>query len=349
MPPANHIRPAATPVVPVVDYKALKVNELGRIPVLMYHAIGGPSVGGGPRYDKLGLNIRPETFQKQLEMMRAAGWYPINMRDALTPRIDAPAGKIPVVLTFDDARGSQFHFLKDGSLDRTCAVAIMEKFHTEHPDWPMRATFYVMGQSKWNPVPFYQPATEAKKLQYLVQHGYEVGNHSTSHRSFRTLSPDTLTWEMAECARYVRERAPEATMDTLALPYGSQPKKKAQWGALLKGTQGGTSYENRCILLAWGDPSYPPAHKKFDRMQITRMGSEPGFIEDWIKNLKPGREVSPYISDGDPNTLAIPRSAEPQLNRASLSGVRLVTWDDIPPSKAKPARSAKKSQAGSSR
>ncbi len=301
-------------------------NELGRIPILMYHAIGAPATRGA-RYDRQGLNIRPETFRNQLKLMYDAGWYPINMRDALSAHIDVPAGKIPVVLTFDDARGSQF-FYRKGRLDPTCAVAIMEDFHREHPDWPLRGTFYVMGASKWNPVPFYQDGLEAKKLQQLVKEGFEVANHSTSHRSMRRMNAGTLAWEMATCARYVKQREPAATMDTMALPYGDQPRDRKMWDVLLKGSDGGTSYENRCILLAWGGPAYPPVHKRFDRKQIPRMGSEPGYIESWIKRLKPGKEYSPYVSDGDPNALTVPRSKEKQVDLGKLDGARLVIWDD---------------------
>ncbi len=49
----------------------------------MYHAIGGPA-RKGVRYDTQGLNIAPETFRKQLDLMYAAHWHPVNMRDVLT-------------------------------------------------------------------------------------------------------------------------------------------------------------------------------------------------------------------------------------------------------------------------
>src|SRR2546423_355133 len=94
---------------------ALPPNELGCIPILEYHSIGGEAeFNDGVRYDKHGLNIAPETLERQLERMYAAGWYPVNMRDILTARIRVPRGRIPVVLTFDDARPSQFRYLPNG-------------------------------------------------------------------------------------------------------------------------------------------------------------------------------------------------------------------------------------------
>src|SRR5439155_21233890 len=59
-------------------------NELGRIPILEYHSIGGPpEFPNGPLYDVQGLNISPDIFRRQLKLMHSAGWYPINMRAAL--------------------------------------------------------------------------------------------------------------------------------------------------------------------------------------------------------------------------------------------------------------------------
>lgn len=301
----------------------VKPNEVGSIPVLMYHSVGAP---GG--YDSEGLNIRPETLRRQLEMMYRAGWYPVNMRDAVTAHIDVPAGKTPVVLTFDDARGSQFHYRRDGSLDPTCAVAIMEQFHARHPDWPLRATFYVLPYSKWNPVPFYQPGKETRKLNYLVQQGFEVANHSTSHRFMTRMPANTLRWEMAECVRYIKARAPGATMDTMAIPYGARPRNEKLVDVLLQGDQGGIHYENRCVLNAWGGPTAAPVSKHFDRRAILRIGSEPGYVEGWIKRLHQRCKMEPYVSDGDPNTIAVPRRAAKEVDPNRLEGARLVVYDD---------------------
>lgn len=300
-------------------------NELGYIPILEYHSVGGESeFNDGVQYDKHGLNIAPETLKRQLELMYAAGWYPVNMRDILTARIRTPRGRIPVVLTFDDARPSQFRYLPNGRIDPKCAVGILEAFHARHPDWPRRATFYVLPESKWNGVPFDQDGAERRKLRFLLKRGYEIANHTTSHRSLADLSPRTLKWEMAEAVRDIRRLAPSATMDTMALPYGIAPKNKKLWNLLLAGRQGGTRYSNRCILLASGGISYPLAHRLFDRTQIRRIEPEPGGIERWIGALKPGSDTAPFVSDGKTNTVTIPESEAVNLNRQRLHGARLV-------------------------
>ncbi len=311
----------------------VRPNELGFIPILMYHAIGGPAIGHRPRYDRHGLNIRPDTFRKQLEMMYRANWYPVNVRDITSPQIVVPAGKIPVALTFDDARGSQFRYLKDGSIDPQCAVGILLAFHRKHPDWPLRATFYVMGRSKWNPVPFYQPGLDGKKLQWLVEQGFEIGNHSTSHRLFSHLDPATERWEIAECDRYVRARAPNATMDTFALPGGGKPRSHAGWEAVMYGKACGVVYRHKAVLLAWGGPSPAPASKKFDRWRIPRIGAEPGNIEYWIHHLSPGGRTPAFVSDGMPNVVSAPRKYAGWLGRNLPPSLRVVAYElQSPPS-----------------
>ncbi len=328
---AAAVRPpkvVAAPLSPV-QLAALHADETGHIPILMYHSVGAPAHGGRPRYDSQGLNIAPETFRKQLTLMYAAHWYPVNMRDILTPHLNVPAGKTPVVITFDDARGTQFRYLADGKTDPSCAVGILEAFHARHPDWPLRATFYVLPKSAWNPVPFWQPGSETKKLQALVADGFEVANHSTTHRMMTRLSGKELCWEMAECQRYVKDRVPGATMDTMALPGGAAPKNRALWNTLLSGRLGSITYHNRCILMAWGGPSHAWVDKAFDPDRVSRVGAGPGWIERSLHAMTTGR-LRPYVSDGNPDTVAVPRAEASLVDVKRLGDSRLVLYGITP-------------------
>jgi len=228
------------------------------------------------------------------------------------------------VLSFDDSRASQFRFLPNGTIDPRCALGILEAFHRRHPDWPRRATFYVLPDTHWNGVPFDQDGLERRKLRFLVRHGYEVANHTTSHRSLATMSDGLLRWEMAEAVRGIRRLAPRATMDTMALPYGIAPKDSKRWHWLLRGAQGGTRYHNRCLLLASGGPAYPLLHRLYDRTQVPRIEPEPGNVERWIESLRPGKEKLPFVSDGKPDAVTVPESELVNLNRLRLRGSRLV-------------------------
>ena len=301
-------------------------NELGRIPILMYHSIGGEAeFAGGPLYDIHGLNIAPITLRRQLQSMYEAGWYPVNMRDLLSARFNIPKGKTPVVLTFDDARPSQYRTLPGGKIDPNCAVGILEAFHQTHPDWPQRATFYVLPESSYNGVPFDQDGLETSKLRFLVRSGYELANHTTSHRSLADLPSRTLRWEMAFSTRYFRHQVPGLVMQTMALPYGIAPRDPSLWHYLLHGTQGGTRYRHRCILLAKGGPAFAPIDSRFDLTRIPRVVSAPGEIEHWISTPAPL-----YVSDGSPNTVTVPHALASHVARRHLDGAKLVVLEGKP-------------------
>ncbi len=316
-------------------------NEMGRIPILMYHSVGDKVGGrGAALIARLGLNVSSTKFRENLEAMHRAGWYPVNMRDVLSAQIPVPKGKTPVVLTFDDARKSQFYYLKDGTVDPNCALGVLLSMHKKYgEEWPNRAVFYVLPESRFNPAPFGQKPLVNKKFKFLVDQGFEVANHSTSHHAMTNMSARQLEQEMEVCYKYVKTRVPGATMDTMALPYGAAPRSHALWNVLLDGRSVNPSagYRNRCILMAWGDASYAPIDSRFDTKQVMRIGSEPGNIERWIAALKNHKgTLRPYVSDGDPEVVTVPASQTKHLAKAKLDGLKLVVVNDLPPKTAKP-------------
>ena len=334
---------AATPA-PTFSYRLpdnAAPNEMGRIPVLMYHSVGDPPLTGRlARFSHLGLSIPASLLRKHLEMLYASGFYPVNLRDILSPTIDIPLGRTPVVLTFDDARASQFRYHRDGSIDPNCAIGVLAAFHKLHPDWPERATFFILPESRYNPAPFGQHGREKQKFEYLFDHGYELANHSTTHHPMARMDAKMLVWEMATCARFIHHLVPDAPVDTMALPYGIRPAKALLPVLLGNGSNG---YKNRCIALAAGDASYAPGDKRFNKLGVMRIGSEPGNIERWIKVLKAARVavtrngIRAYVSDGDPVLLSAPKSLTKYINRTSLGTMKLALYAD--PTKPLPKHS----------
>jgi peptidoglycan/xylan/chitin deacetylase (PgdA/CDA1 family) len=307
---------------------AAKPNEIGRIPIVMYH-----SVGEKGKYDSRGLNISPATFRKHLEMMVKANWYPMNVRDIYIPaRLAAvPKGMTPVGLTFDDARGSQFRYGKDGSIDPNCALGILEAFHARHSErWPRAGTFYMLPRSSYNPTPFWQAGKEAQKCQWLLKAGYELGNHSFAHKNMAPMSTAQVREAVWGCIRDIRKLAPGATMDTFCVPYGSYPRDKAGWDVILKDPQG--QYTNKIALKAWGDESYAPSDKRFDPRQVDRIGVDPGYFERVYARLVKSGKL--YISDGDPATLSVPRSWEAFVAKNRIGGLKLALYGNPAPAKS---------------
>jgi hypothetical protein len=118
--------------------------------------------------------------------MYAAGFRPVNLSDVLDNAIDLPAGKSPIVLTFDDARKSQFHLIetdKAYKIDPDCAVGILDAFHKRHSDWPMRATFFVLPKSRLTLEPFGQPGLGPQKMSYLSSRAWRSATTRSTTRT----------------------------------------------------------------------------------------------------------------------------------------------------------------------
>lgn len=285
---------------PSPEHILRRPNELGRIPVIMYH-----SVDDTRPIDSRGLNVSKATFRKHLAIFQKHGMYPVNMRDLRShdSMSTIPKGMVPVVLTFDDGRKSQFVLQPDGTPHPDSAVGIFESFiRTNAPMWQKRASFYVMPQSSHNLEPFQERGMARLKLNYLVDNGYEVGNHTWSHRSLRRMNERQVSSELVRCFYGIRALCPRATMDTLCIPFGEYPRF-ATWRQVVKNPLRQASDMHTLVLMAWGGASYSPFDKRFDRLRVTRIGVAPNELERTIENLS--RTGTWYVSGGTPGVLHV--------------------------------------------
>ncbi|MDX1931052.1 MAG: polysaccharide deacetylase family protein [Capsulimonadales bacterium] len=306
---APTVAPAPTPKPgpqpPKIDYARIRPNELGQIPVIMYHEIKGTQ--------NKSLTRSIADFRKDLELMYEAGFRPVNLSDVVNDRIDVPPGKSPIVLTFDDARASQFRLIETASslkVDEDCAVGIMEAFNKKHPDWALRGTFFVLPKSKSTLETFGQPGMGAQKMAYLIEKGFEIGNHSTSHKSMRKMTPAQIQQELGYANNMILSEVPDARIDVFAVPMGVFPKDKTSWQYLLKGTYEGKEYRHKAAFAAAWRPIPSPASKKYSPYQLERIDSINGTngVRDWIKKLTTtGSGYTRYVSDGDPNVISFPK------------------------------------------
>ena len=204
-----HPLPRQRPVLSSDDLAKYKPNEAGVVPILEYHDVAS---------SEKWMSRSRSNFENDLDRLYEEGYRPISLADYLSNRINLPAGSSPVVLTFDDARASQFRYLPDGSLDPDCAVGILTQFHEEHPDFPLKATFFVLPKCA-----FEEPKTAVKKLKALVAWGFELGNHTVHHRMLHKLSDAQAEREGAwrsvggSGPRFRRVRGPHGA-DTICRP-----------------------------------------------------------------------------------------------------------------------------------
>ena len=134
------------------------------IPILAYHEIGAVSFGDSAMF------IDPAAFREQMEYLHAQGYTSITLRDLhIHFTTGAPLPRRPIVLTFDDGY-----------------VGVYENA------WPIMREFGFTGVlfvTGYMGQPFYM--TEAQ-VQTLIDNGFELGNHTRTHRSLPTLSNEEL-------------------------------------------------------------------------------------------------------------------------------------------------------------
>jgi len=273
----------------------VRANELGWVLVLEYHLIEEPE----GRWSRT-----PANFRADIERLIAEGYYPLNLIDLATGHIDVPAGKSPVVLTFDDSSSGQFRYLEDGTIDPNCAVGILFDAAQRHPeDWRMRATFFVLLDVDLpDRVLFGQPEWAEKKLQDLVSWGMEIGSHTISHFVLSRGSPEEIRWQLAVSENQIESLAPGFEVRSLSVPLGEYP---ADISLIQAGLWEGQAYDFDAAVEVAGGASPSPFSINFDPYHIRRTQAIDSELEYWLPFFQANPELR-YISDGNPDTVAIP-------------------------------------------
>ncbi|NIH87210.1 polysaccharide deacetylase family protein [Amycolatopsis granulosa] len=267
-------------------------NELGQVPVLMYHRIVAQPKSV---YDRT-----PEDFRAELERLDREGYVPVSAADFTARRLDVPAGKHPVVLTFDDGDPSQFRLGPDGAPAPGTAVRILLDFAGTHPQFRPVATLYV------NAEPFGDPGG-TRTIPWLLDHGFDVGNHTMTHANLRSAGESAVQSEIGDLDALIRRAAPQAAPATIALPFGIHPRPKEL-------ALNGPGYHYRGAFLVGSNPSPSPYTAGFDPLDIPRIRSQGPTGDEaeygssaWLDKLARNR-ASLYTSDGDPARISYPKS-----------------------------------------
>lgn len=295
-----------------IDKEKLKsdgINELGKVPIMMYHGIKNiknsetPNTGGN--VDRDGYTRTVEAFRSDLEFYYKKGYRMIKLSDYINGKIDVEYGYSPIILTFDDGNDNNIKVTgldNDGNIiiDKNSAVGVLEEFKKKYPDYNVTAIFFV------NNGLFNQPEYNEKILNWLVDNGYEVGNHTKNHDNLSK----TTTSETEEVIGYMYQKLDSILGDRyqkiVALPFGSPYlKSHANYKYVLNGKYNGKEYETASALRVGWEPEVSPFNKEFDKTFLKRCraydnnGRE--FDIDMVFNNM--LEKTRYISDGNINTI----------------------------------------------
>jgi hypothetical protein len=243
-------------------------------------------------------------------------FYVIPLRELIENRISAPAGKIPMVLTFDDATTWQFDAREDANgnlvISPDSAVGILEDFFAAHPDFGHTAVFAVIVNNCFAFPDADQMPLCDKKLQWLADHGYEVANHTMNHADLLDVPDDEFMHEVGETKLFIDEhvQGPANLGDVLFLPFGNYPDKDEhpEQRAMMRD---GFEYKGETIKLAaammvGSNPTVSPASNAWDPIWIPRVQCFDESLEYWFDVFTNGGTTM-YVSDGDPDTITIPQ------------------------------------------
>ena len=291
---------------PPPDPASVKANELGLVPVLMYHKLNPHPASD---YDR-----RPSDFVADLTYLEKNGFYPVTAANFVAGKIDIPAGKHAVVLTFDDGTETQFALGADGKPKAGTALALLQAFAATHPDFPAVATFYV------NAAPFGSKAGE-DVLKYLTDHGDEVGDHTVHHYDLATKSATVAQAEIAQNLAMITAADPGYKVTTFALPFGASPKPKT---LRVSGSSGGVSYDFAGVFAVGANPAHSPYNAAFEPGYIPRIRAQnqadakpadrPYISSHWLP-LIVSQPAELYTSDGDPAHVSYPKTTTIQVAR----------------------------------
>jgi peptidoglycan/xylan/chitin deacetylase (PgdA/CDA1 family) len=284
----------STGPMPPERAKAIGANEMGQVLVLMYHLIDTKETE---------WTRTPENLRKDIALLKSEGFYPINARDLASGNIDIPAGKSPVVLTFDDSSPGQYRILSDGSVDPNSAVGILQEA-VQEGGWAPRASFFcLLDVTPKERILFGQPDRQQEKLRNLVDWGYEVGSHTVTHLDLKKASTDEAKKQLAQS---------QATLDQLigggyavssiSIPFGDYPASDSM---IASGEYDGMTYSYSAGLALGGEPCASPFSSDFNALHIPRIRGSANYITDAIAQFKKHPELR-YVSDGDPTTVSAP-------------------------------------------
>lgn len=308
-------------VQPEIDLQKVKPNEAGKIMVVMFHNFIETYKSGDKEY-----TTTFGDFRNLLQELYDKGYRLINVSDYLNNNVSVPAGCIPMVFTFDDGTAGQFNLVEEnGKLvaNKDSAVGIMEEFNKTHPDFGLKGTFYVnLGLST-----FEGKGSVQERLKYLVDKGFEIGNHTYSHISLpQAKSAAEIQKEVGGNQKKMLEFIPDYKFNSLALPFG-QASKNLQ-SHVEKGEFEGVPYDNKVIMLVGANPTVSPISKSFNPLATARVrasGIKPVDCDLawWLQKMSRSEQ---YISDGNPATVTIPAAKESNIDKDKLNGKKLITY-----------------------
>jgi hypothetical protein len=267
----------ANPTAAIVLGRPLKVtnrpaNPHGGVLVLMYHKFAEHET----RYDR-----SFDHFRHDLQRLYDMGFRPVTISEYLSNNLSIEPGSSPVAITLDDSNETQFKLRDDGTVDPNCAVGIWQDFANSHPDFPVKATWYVLptvmwGQKKW----------EDRKVEILKKSGSELACHTWSHPSLRNLSDEQVKTELAKSLDFLGKYGYDKV--SFAYPYGIYPRHMEVLDGFWRN---GRAYTLTGAVTCDTDIAPAPASDDLRPFKVPRVEALEGVLglDYWLDRIQSGK------------------------------------------------------------
>ena len=289
-------------------FKDDNINELGKVPIMMYHGIKNMNnsetdyIGGN--VDKDGYTRTVEAFRNDLETYYQKGYRMIKLSDYIDGNIDVDYGYSPIILTFDDGNDNNIKVTgldNDGNIiiDPNSAAGVLEEFKKKYPDYNVTAIFFITNNL------FNQSEYNEKIIKWLVDNGYEVGNHTMGHNNFSNIDSNKTQEVVGYMYNKLESIIGDKYSKIVALPFGSPYNRNHDnYKYIINGSYNGVEYETKAALRVGWEPEVSPFNKDFDRTFLKRCRAYDNNgvdfdIEMTLRILDKNR----YISDGNIDTI----------------------------------------------
>lgn len=194
-----------------IDYDQVRPYEVGQIMVIMYHGVEDRETASDV------YHCTVKEFERDLTHFYENGYRLISVEDLASNNITVEAGKTPLIITFDDGLPSSFSLVEENGVlvpTPNCGVDIINRFCEQYPDFGKSAIFYINDSSK----AFSGAGTPQERLEYLLDNGYEIGNHTVSHPTLNKLGAEEIQYQVGFLDRCVNQLVPEYKINSIAYP-----------------------------------------------------------------------------------------------------------------------------------
>ncbi len=283
-------------------------NELGQIPVLMYHRL---LPDGGGDYDNT-----PEQFEAELRRLHDEGYVADHHRRAgLRPDRHAgrdDAGRADLrrldpraVRAHRGRRGRSGHRGRDHAPTRGRARRVPRGRVVLRPRVAVRRERRARAPSSWPSSP-----TSASRSATTPPTTRTSGSSTPRGSSARSPAASPTS----------RRRSPARRSAPSPTPSGSG-RRTRRWSP--RASADGVEYTHLAGLLVGSGPSPSPFDAAFDPLAIPRIRSQPEPVDGATRTSAPTtgsrswRDAPErrYVSDGDPDTIAFPAELRPTAGR----------------------------------